>query len=234
MSDKTLIHRGHRKRLKERFRQEGLDNFNEINALELLLFYCIHRQDTNDIAHRLLDRFGSFSQVLEAPKEELLQVEGVGEETALYLSVIREAGRYYEISRSGNKEGKANPVLRDMEDVCLYLKPYFFGRTRETVFLLCLDSKCKVICCRKIGEGSVNAAALSIPKVVEVALNSRAVSVVISHNHPGGFALPSMEDRDTTQKLKKALEAVGIVLVDHVIYSDDDYASLEMSNSFCR
>ena len=234
MSDKTLIHRGHRKRLRERFRREGLDNFNEINALELLLFYCIHRQDTNDLAHRLLDRFGSFSNVLDAPTEELMQVEGVGEATALYLSVIREAGRFYEVNRNGNTEGKKTAVLNDVEDIGEYIKPYFFGRTLETVFLLCLDSKCRVICCKKIGEGSVNTAVLSVPKAVEVALNSRAVSVVVAHNHPSGFAVPSPEDLDTTRKLEKALQAVGIVLVDHVIYSDDDYVSLALSNFFYR
>lgn len=228
MSDKSLIHQGHRKRLKERFCLEGLDHFNEINVLEMLLFYCIPRQDTNALAHRLLERFGSFSNVLEAPREELMEVKGVAENVAIYLSMIREVSRYYEVGRSA-KNGNEPVVLDRVDDIGEYMKPYFIGRTRETVFLLCLDSKCRVICCKKIGEGSVNTAALSIRKVVEVALNSHAVSVAVAHNHPSGFALPSPEDIQTTKQLEKALQAVDIVLVDHLIYAEDDYVSIALS-----
>lgn len=232
MSDKSMIHRGHRKRLKERFCLEGLDHFNEVNVLEMLLFYCIAQKDTNDLAHRLLDRFGSFSNVLDAPREELMQVEGVAENVAIYLSMIREVSRYYHVKRSGAGKGDAPVVLDRVEDIGEYMKPYFIGRTRETVFLLCLDSKCRVICCKKIGEGSVNTAALSIRKVVEVALNSHAVSVAVAHNHPSGIAVPSAEDIHTTKQMEKALRAVDIVLVDHIVYADDDYVSIAISANY--
>ena len=70
MAEKN-IHSGHRQRLKDRFMQDGLSGFNEINALELLLFYCVPRRDTNDLAHRLLDHFGSFDKVIDATPEQL-------------------------------------------------------------------------------------------------------------------------------------------------------------------
>ena len=75
------VHEGHRERLRQRFLAEGLDQFTDVQVLEILLFYCIARKDTNPIAHALLDHFGSLSQVLEAPMEELCKVEGIGENT---------------------------------------------------------------------------------------------------------------------------------------------------------
>ena len=94
------IHEGHRQRLKQRFLEEGLDKFTDIQVLELLLFYCIPRKDTNPIAHALLAHFGSLSQVLEAPVEELRKVEGVGESAALFLHLTTEVIRFYLVDRS--------------------------------------------------------------------------------------------------------------------------------------
>ena len=94
------IHDGHRQRLKEQFRRNGLDGFTDVQALELALFYCIPRQDTNPISHKLIEHFGSLSQVLEAPVEELVKVPGIGENTAVYLKMITELGRYYMVNRS--------------------------------------------------------------------------------------------------------------------------------------
>ena len=107
--------------------------------------------------------------------------------------------------------------------------PRYFGRKVETVFLLCLDAKCKVLCCRQIGEGSVNAASISVRKVVETALNANATSVVLAHNHPSGVALPSADDVQTTQRIAQALHAVDIVLIDHIVVAEGDYISMVQS-----
>ena len=89
------MHDGHRERLRERFLREGLDSFEDHNILELLLFYVIPRKDTNELAHLLLDRFGSLSAVLEAPYEELKTVPGIGELSASLLCLIPEISRKY-------------------------------------------------------------------------------------------------------------------------------------------
>lgn len=221
------IHDGHRQRLKKRYINEGLHNFDEIQVLELILFYCIPRQDTNPIAHRLLDRFGSLSHVLEAPPEELMKVQGIGESAAIFLSMFVSVGRYYRINRYG-----AEVILNTIEKCGEYITPFFEGRRNETVFLLCLDAKCKVLCCREVGEGSVNSAAVPIRRIVEMALSANATSVVLAHNHPSGIALPSAEDVHTTQRLAAALEAVEIQLVDHIVVADEDYVSHVQSGLF--
>ena len=221
------IHDGHRQRLKERFLREGLDNFDEVNVLELMLFYCIPRSDTNPLAHTLLDHFGSLAQVLDANVEELEKVPGVGHSVATYLHLMTEVGRYYQIKRSEPGE-----IMRSIEQCGKYMLPYFFGREHETVFMLCLDAKCKVICCKKVGEGSVNSANIPVRRVVEMALGVNATTVVLAHNHPSGLAIPSADDVQTTLSIAKALETVEIILADHIVVSKDDFVSIVQSQYY--
>lgn len=221
------IHKGHRERLKQRFLEEGLDNFTEIQVLELLLFFAIPRSDTNPIAHGLLDHFGSLSQVLGADVEELKKIPGVKDHAATLLALVTDLCRYYQVNSAQQTE-----ILTTLEDCGRYLVPRFFGRTRETVFLLCLDAKCKVLCCKEIGEGSVNTASISVRKVVETALAANATTVVLAHNHPSGIAVPSNEDIQTTQRIAAALSAVEIHLADHIVVAEGDYVSMVQSG--CR
>lgn len=218
------IHDGHRQRLRERFRAEGLDNFSDVQVLELLLFYAIPRQDTNPIAHALLAHFGSLSQVLDAPVEELAKIPGMGQNAATLLSLTTAVGRYYQVNRAMNVE-----ILRTLNECGEYLLPFFYGRRNETVFLLCLDAKCKVLCCKEIGEGSVNSAAVPIRRIVETALGANATSVILAHNHPSGIAVPSGEDIQTSRKVAAALSTVEIQLVDHIVVADDEFVSMAQS-----
>ena len=221
------IHDGHRQRIKDRFLKEGLDNFEEHQVLELLLFYAIPRVDTNPIAHELLLRFGSLAQVLEATPEELEKVPGIGQNAAVLLSMITAVGRYYLVNRSMQER-----ILTTIDRCGEYLIPFFHGRRNETVFLLCLDAKCKVLGCKELGEGSVNSAAVPIRRIVEVALGLNATSVVLAHNHPSGLALPSGEDVQTTRRVAAALDAVEISLVDHIIVADGDFVSMAQSGLY--
>ena len=218
------IHDGHRQRMKERFLAEGLDNFSDIQVLELLLFYAVPRQDTNPIAHALLERFGTLAQVLETPVAELEKVKGVGHNAAVLLNLSTELGRRYQVSRMMQTR-----ILASVEECGKYLVPRFFGRTKETVFLLCLDAKCKVLCCKEVGEGSINSAGISIRKIAETALAYNATTVILAHNHPSGLALPSGEDVQTTHRVAAALNAVEISLADHIVVADGDYVSMVQS-----
>lgn len=218
------VHEGHRERLRQRFLAEGLDQFTDVQVLEILLFYCIARKDTNPIAHALLDHFGSLSQVLEAPMEELCKVEGIGENTAVFLRLVTQVGRCYLTDRASKAK-----VLPTLESCAKYLQTYFFGRNVETVYLLCLDAKCKMLCCKKLSEGDVNSTSISVRKIVETALTTNASSVVLAHNHPGGMAVPSNADVQTTSQIAAALRAVDVNFIDHILVTDDDYVSLVQS-----
>ena len=217
-------HKGHRERLKLRFLESGLDSFTDVQALELLLFYAIPQKDTNPIAHALLERFGSLSQVLDASVEELKKVPGISDHAATLLRLATELARFYQVDSARRTE-----VLTSLDACGAYLVPRFFGRKVETVFLLCLDAKCKVLCCKEVGEGSVNSAGISVRKIVETALGVNASTVVLAHNHPSGLAVPSNEDIQTTRRVNMALQAVDIQLADHIVVADGDYVSMAQS-----
>ena len=217
------IHDGHRQRLKDRFLREGLDGFTDIQVLELLLFYVVPRKDTNPIAHDLLDRFGSLARVLDAPVIRLTEVNGISENGATFLKLVREIERRYALSQG------EEIILNTIEDCCEYLTRFFKSKCNETVFLLSLDAKLKLLSCREVGEGSVNYASVPIRRVVEMALDDGATSVILAHNHPSGIAIPSNDDIQTTRRLAMALSTVEIQLADHIVVAEDEYVSMVQS-----
>lgn len=221
------IHKEHRIRVKARFREEGIDGFDEHQVLEMLLFYAIPQRDTNEIAHRLIRRFGSLPQVIDAPVKELLRVEGVGNGAAVFLSFIRQVMRYC------NMKPKMTPtILNDIEACGNVLVPCFDKLDNECVFLLCMDAKKKLLSCRMIEKGAVNSTGISIRKIVDMALSENASMVVLAHNHPSGIALPSEEDKKATREIAQALQYVDVVLLDHLVIADGDYVSMVHSEFY--
>lgn len=222
-------HEGHRQRLKERFRQEGLDNFNEKHVLELLLFYCLPRKDTNELADVLLKYFGgSIINVLDATPDELERVPGIGESVSTFFALRRAVDRYCMIKAN---QTPSDPLM-NASDYGRSLVPYFHDQRNETVYVLCLDAKCKKISCLFVGEGSVNSANIPLRRIMEICLNANATSVVLAHNHPGGLAIPSVDDIQTTRRLAQAMATVDIQLVDHLIFTDEDFISLVESGYY--
>ena len=221
------IHDGHRDRLRRRFRDEGLAHFDDLHILELLLFYGQPRKNTSPAAHALLKEFGSLAGVLDARTEDLMEVAGIGESTALFLRLFPQVMQRYLHEQSG-----VGNVLADTEQCGRYLLSCYFQEREEVVYLLCLDAKCKLLDCNLIHRGSVNAASISVRKIVEQALRCNASSVILSHNHVSGVALPSHEDLATTRQLQTALEAVGVTLTDHIIVAGDDFVSLKETGYF--
>lgn len=214
------VHDGHRARLKQRFLRHGLDSFDDHSVLELLLFYAIPRRDTNELAHRLIERFGSLAGVFEARVEELMRVEGLGENAALLIKLVPQVSRRYAISKTAGER-----VIRSSEDAGRLLMPLFLYAREEIVYLICLDGKGRVISCKELSRGSVNETEVSVRAIVETALAQSAVSVILSHNHVDGFAIPSYEDEMTTRRIRSALLLVGITLADHIIVAGDDFVS---------
>ncbi len=219
--------KGHRQRVKERFQKEGLDSFDERHALELLLFYAIPRRDTKDIARRLLDKFGSFSAVMEAPLKMLQQVEGIGPGASTFLKLVHDTGRYYL-----NNRDQGVTILDDLNKCGDYLTNFFHGRRTESVWVLCLDAKCKLLACQQIAEGGNDNVSISPRSIMEVALTVNASSVILAHNHPGGFAKPSDSDVLTTRYLGRVLASMGLPLVDHIVVAEGDYISMTQSGLY--
>ena len=212
---------GHRERVRRRFLDEGLDGFKDYEALEMLLFYAIPRQDTKVIAKRLIDQFGSLQAVFHTPPERLMQEAGLTEATAALIAMLPQLARKIE-----EQQAQENARIRSTLDAGRDVIAMFRGRQDESVRILCLNASGKVVRRARIAEGDVNAVHFPIRKLVEEALACKAVSVILAHNHPGGTMAPSQEDLDATKAAKAALETVGIRLLDHLIVAGDNYCSL--------
>ncbi len=214
------VHNKHRERLRERYLKNGIDSFEPHQVLELILFYAIPRKDTNELAHELLNRFGTLSGVFEAPVEELCTIEGIGKGAAVYLNLFSQIIRKYEQDKSSDKKDLSSSCKAG--NFCVSL---FKGRIYECMFLVCLNSQNKVVNYEKIAEGTINEATVYPRNIVRSALLNNAVKVIITHNHPGGTTTPSTEDLSLTTIIKNALKTVDVELCDHIIVANDEYES---------
>lgn len=218
------IHDGHRERVKKEFLHGGLAHFPDHRALELLLFFTRRQGDVNDLAHRLINQFGSLSGVLDASAEKLMEIPGVGENTAALLKLIPAISAKYLSSRTS-----LDALIMNTKDMEALFRPHYFGATNEMTYLAALDGKRKLLGVRKISEGIPNAAEVTTRQVVEAAISLNATCVILAHNHMSGIATPSEADLMTTAYLQDYLSKISITLIDHVILVDDDMVSLRES-----
>ena len=226
------VHEGHRSRKKEQFRAHGLDAFADHEVLELLLYYAVPRQDTNPIAHRLMEKFGSLDAVFAADRAALEEVEGIGENASTLISLMFPLMRRIRAS-----SGAHETILSDTEQAGAYFLDLFLGEREEKLYEACLDAKGssdletldakgRLLACHLVAEGDTESVQLNMRKIVENALKCGASSVLLAHNHPSGVALPSPADNATTLSVFDALRTVGVELADHIIVADDDFVSL--------
>ncbi|MBQ2412730.1 MAG: DNA repair protein RadC [Anaerotignum sp.] len=216
----SSIHEGHRDRMRNRYLQEGADGMASHEILEILLYGTIPRGDTNEIAHHLLDEFGSISNLIEADPHEIAKTAGVGIKSAVFLSLLHELVLRYE-----REKLKQKPALTSIPRSVDYCKTLLAFRPRECFYAICLDSRRKIIHTAKISEGTVNDAAVSPRLVVEKALRYKATGILLCHNHPSGNVKPSYEDIILTNQLKNMLEPLGVQVVDHIIIGENQYFS---------
>lgn len=223
------VHAGHRERLRERFLKEGLDNFQDHNVLELLLFYSVPMKDTNEEAHALMNTFGSLSAVFDASFEELCEVKGVGARTATLIKLMPSLFRKYEI----DKLNRDDVTLNSAELVAKYTSKYFKGLTEEKLYLLCLDSNCRMLSFDLVSSGTVNSTPLNNRFISEKAFTSKAASIILVHNHPSGITAPSTMDVNATTGIMDAMKLIGVRLSDHIIIGHgDDYFSFRRSDKW--
>ena len=215
------LHQDHRARMHQRVKNSGMDDFADHEVLEYLLYFAIPRRDTNPIAHRQLKKIGSFARVLEASEEELCQVEGIGPNSARLLRAVLLVDRHYQNSRRRKVR-----QLASCSDVVDYCVPLFHGVNHEVVYMIGVDDGLKVLQTVKLAEGVVNQVHIPIRKVVQTALSMGATGVILTHNHPAGVALPSLEDMLTTRSILDALKMVDVQLIDHVIVADGEGTSM--------
>jgi len=222
------IHDKHRERVRKEFLNRGFnENTPEHKMLEMLLFYGIPRKDTNELAHILINRFGSLAGIFEANASELMEIDGIGENTAALLKLILPLAGAYERNKL-----KKNTKFKDTDEVFEYFSKRYYGITNEVFSVLSFDSAGRVCGFDFLSSGDIASVGITSRMVMETVLRHKATSVIIAHNHPCGSLLPSREDLIITQKIADALRQVNILLSDHLIIGDGDYVSLWLSEEY--
>jgi DNA repair protein RadC len=215
-------HEGHRGRLRERFSKGGLAGFHDYEILELLLTYVFRQGDVKPIAKELLSKFGNnLASVLDAPVEKLLEVDGIGPESAKMISFVPRLFESYQKSR-----WQRQTTFSSTESAVSYLDAQLGTERNEVFCVLALDSQNRLIAIEEVQRGSVNRTAVFPRLVAEASLKHRATAVILAHNHPGGSPTPSAADRQLTKKLRNMLADLDIVVHDHIIVAGlDQYYS---------
>ncbi len=221
LPSETPSNAGHRQRLKARFTTSGPESLPDYELLELVLFSAIPRRDTKPVAKRLLERFGSFDEVVNAPPERLKEVKGVGAAAVMQLKLIR-AGAL-RLMRVGVMQ---RPVLASWNAVLAYCRAAMGFETREQFRILFLDKKNRLIADEVQQEGTVDHTPVYIREVVKRALELSASAIILVHNHPSGDPTPSRADIDMTRQIVEAARPLGIAIHDHIIVGRQGHASL--------
>jgi len=224
---KVNLHKGHRQRLKERYMRDGLDSFSTHEVFELLLFYTLHRINTNEIGHILAVKFGdSLAEMFEASDERLKEVAGIGDEAVLFFRLILDVARRYNLDRAKRAE-KDFASLKVQEE---FLIANYTGKRREEVFLITLNNRMERISCDLIYAGSVNSSKVDMQKMVKIALDNNASGVVVAHNHPNGREDPSPDDIETTRRMEWIFGAIGLNFIDHYVVADTKISSVKIKS----
>lgn len=213
------MHEEHRKRLRKKF-INNCDTMEKHEILELLLSFAIPRRNTNEQAHALLKQFGSVKDVIDAPMDALQSIDGIGERSAVLIKLVGVLTRLYMEDTSP----KSRSLTKDQIGRILMNK--FINRTDETLAMVLFNAKMKMIYCDILNKGDIHSVSTSAKDLLELALKYKARYAILAHNHPSGIALPSKNDIEATISLRQMFKPLGILLIDHLIFSENDYVSL--------
>lgn len=214
------IHSGHRKRIKEKYIHNGLEPFADHEVLELLLFYCIPMRDTNELAHKMIEEFGTLHNLFDASPQEIARRCKISQSTAILVSIIPALYKRYSAAKWAKRA-----ELDTSKKAGQYAMSLFAGETNECFYMICLDSQSRLLHTVLISRGTVDETQIYPRQVVESALKYNAASVILAHNHPGTSLSPSRNDIEATRRIMEALEPIDINVMDHIIVGGIKYYS---------
>jgi DNA repair protein RadC len=220
ISSDTPHYKDHRQRLKKKFSESGVDAFHDYEVLELLLSYAISRKDVKPLAKELISRFGSLKGIMDAEKDSLEKVKGIGAHTAILIKLIKETGTIYL-----KEKAKEKAQITCTSELLDYCKTYMGGLKDEKFCVIYLDAQNRMTDIETIQEGIVNQAVVYPRKVLENALKKKASAVILVHNHPSGHVKPSDSDIRLTKTIQETARILDIIVHDHVIIGENRFFS---------
>jgi DNA repair protein RadC len=212
---------GHRDRLRRRFREGGAEALPDYELMELILFRAIPRRDVKPLAKKILARFGSFAEAVTAPRERLMEIEGVTDAVVTEIKVIQAAAL-----RTSQSEVRKRPVLAAMSTVLSYLRSAMAFEDREQFRILFLDRRNKLIADEVQTRGTIDHTPVYTREVLKRALELSASAIILAHNHPSGDPTPSKADIDMTKQIVDVATKLGVVVHDHIILGRDGHLSM--------
>lgn len=218
------VHAGHRERMRDRFEGSRGKGFEDHELLEMLLFYAIPRGNTNDIAHMLLQKFGSLEGVMSSSLEELSMIKGIGKNSAILIKIA------FELHMRMLCDTGKDETYTTYDEIGEYLLKLFLHIRVETVILLLFNKKGKIIKTATLATGNGDRASIDMKELVTVSATGGASSAVIAHNHPSGRAEPSFDDRVVTLQVEEILRSLEIKLVEHYVIADGVYSGVKHNN----
>lgn len=220
---KKCVHEGHRKRLIELISNSEFDNMDDIKKVETFLYFILPRVDTNPLAHRLLDKFENFANIVEADEAELQSVKGLGDLTAKKIKLFCQFFLYYAELKVTDKK----MTLDNNEKFLKFLEGLMRFRATENLYLFGFDHKFKLISKRKFNLNLVSEIGISPAEIFAFISSCHAKYIIFSHNHPGGTARPSKNDLDAADYLKNLCESWDCDFLDSMIIGEDGIYSTD-------
>ncbi len=212
----------HRRRLRARFLAAGSEALSDYEMLELILFRAIARRDVKPLAKELLARFGSFAEVISAPRARLHEVNGLGDAAIAELKIVQAAA-----SRLARGEIRQRRALSSWTAVLDYCRTAMAFADKEQFRILFLDKRNRLIADEQHQTGTVNHTPVYPREVVKRALELSATAVILVHNHPSGDPTPSRANVEMTRAIVEVARPLGIAVHDHIIVGKDGHASLK-------
>ena len=217
---KKHSHSGHRQRIKTKALEGGIEHWAYHEVLELILMYSVPYKDVNPLAHTLIESFGSLGAVLDAGYEELKKIDGVGHETALFLSLLPDFFTKYTASKNVD-----SVVLDTAHKLVNYFRTIDRVRNNERFYIFCLNGEKKLIKTVKFDADIISAVSVPLTDFSQKVAFAANRGVVILHTHPNGIAEPTDADITATRRMVKAASAVGVKIEDHIIVSNNSFFS---------
>ena len=220
MVDHASDHKGHRERLRKKYRTAGIDAFHDYEAVELLLSFAIRRGDVKPPAKALLKAFGSIKGIIDADMTDLEKVYGVGPDSAVGLKLIKDLCALYLKQQAAEK-----PQITCTSELVNYCKAILGGMKDEQFRVIYLNAQNRIIDDELIQEGIVNQAVVYPRKVLENALKRKASAIILLHNHPSGHIRPSDADIRLTRTIQDTAKVLDILVHDHIIIGENRFFS---------
>lgn len=228
-ADSNPMKTGHRERLRQKYIRAGADSFHDYELIELLLTYAIQRRDVKPIAKALFHKFKTLQNMVDADLKELKQVEGLGDNSALLLKLIRELSVFYLSAKIEKRD-----VIASSEDFSNFARMKLGGLQEEQMLAIYLDSNNQIIEYEVTATGSVDYVTVYPRKILEQVILHKATGLLLAHNHPTGSLSPSANDLTLTRQIAEVIKPLGVRLRDHVIVSKTSCFSLTLIPSLMK